>query len=146
MSKSTASWHALTHRQTDNAKTQCWPADWPLTSSDNIWNLIYLATEVLSEIYRRCINEIIYLSIYLSNASDIIYSIDGGITEPVKTGSKKRDRCFHSNQISSVKALQWTLSTRSKHKQDLCNMQPQSVHTHMHGHKHARTHTYTRPV
>ena len=40
--------------------------DLPSTYSDNLWKLIYLATEALSDfwIYRRYINKSIYLSIY----------------------------------------------------------------------------------
>ena len=42
--------------------------DWPMTPKDNLLNLIYLATKVLSDywIYRRYTNKT-YLSIYLSN-------------------------------------------------------------------------------
>jgi len=43
--------------------------DLPSTPSDNLWKLIYLATETLSDsfgIYRRYRNKLIYLSIYLS--------------------------------------------------------------------------------
>jgi len=42
--------------------------DLPSTPSDNLWKLICLATEALSDswMYRRYINKFIYLSIYLS--------------------------------------------------------------------------------
>ena len=48
-----------------NSTASCPPRDPP---SDNLWNLIYLATKVLSDywIYRRYTNKT-YLSIYLSN-------------------------------------------------------------------------------
>jgi len=56
--------------------TEAWTDLW-LLPSDNLWNLIYLATEALSDywIYRSYTNKLIYLSIYLLSVLTVLVEV-----------------------------------------------------------------------